>query len=703
MLNIYRLIILFCASLVLSKVIFAQPLPNRFTPIGKSTMPVGAYYYPEHWQPAQWERDIQRIAALGFTFTHYAEFAWAALEPEEGKYNFGWLDSCVNLAAKYGLKVIMCTPSPCPPAWLSQKHPEILIVGDDGIKVQHGMRLNANGANPVYQQYIGKLVEKMAERYGNHPSIWGWQLDNEPHFHGLYDYSDFAQADFRQWLQKKYGNIESLNKAWGAAFWSLTYNGFAQIRIPNAKESFSNPHALLDFQRYNADALAAGLRFQAQLLRKNISSKQWITTNYAYYKFLPSVDLFRNKNDLDFASHTMYLLSTFLNAPKDDPGFRLGSGMELSFSNELAKSINGFTGIMELQPGQINWGQWNALPLPGAVRMWIWHCFGLGDAFVCTYRFRQPLFGSEQFHKGIMEPDGVTVSPGGKEYVQAIKEINALPPVKDKKMPAEVAKRSTAFLWKQENLLGMEGSKHTNSWDTWQHYYMYYGHLKSMGAPVTFLQETDSFNVQRYPFMVAPAFEMTDETLIKKWKKYVEDGGQLILSSRTGMKDNNGHLWETLLQQPIWELIGAEIEQFDQLPPGMQAQISMENKTYNWQIWGDQLKPLKAKALAVYSSQFYAGKPAVVQNGIGRGKVYYIGAWSVDGALELDVLQKAFRDGGATPLQLPPYVFVEWRDGYWVGVNYSSNPVDLPVPNAATFLQGKKSIKPGEVAVWKID
>ncbi|NJK94640.1 MAG: hypothetical protein HC905_06695 [Bacteroidales bacterium] len=267
----------------------------------------------------------------------------------------------------------------------------------------------------------------MAKRYGNDKRIWGWQIDNEPHLSTNYDYSAFAQTDFTEWLLKKYDNdIQKLNKAWGTSFWSSTYNHFGQIKIPNDKESSNNPHALLDFKRYTADAIALSIRFQANLLRKNINPDQWLTTNYAYYKFLSPVDPFRNKGDLDFASHTMYLLSTYLDNPAGDQGFRLGHGLDLSLSTELTKSIEGFTGIMELQPGQINWGRYNAQPLPGAVRMWIWHCFGLGDKFTCTYRFRQPIFGSEHYHKGIMETDGITVSRGGKEFVQAIGEIKEL-------------------------------------------------------------------------------------------------------------------------------------------------------------------------------------------------------------------------------------------------------------------------------------
>ncbi|MDR1335222.1 MAG: beta-galactosidase [Tannerella sp.] len=670
---------------------------------GKSPMPVGAYYYPEQWPEAQWERDIRRIADLGFSFTHYAEFSWARLEPEDGRFDFAWLDRCVDLAARYGLKVIMCTPSPAPPAWLTAKHPEILVVTEDGFRVKHGMRLNANGTHPEYQRYIRRIVERMADRYGHHPAVCGWQLDNEPHLEGLYDFSPFARDGFRRWLRERYTDIRSLNAAWGAAFWSYAFNSFEQIDLPNRNERHNNPHARLDFKRYTADAVAGALRFQAGILRGRIDARQWITTNFAYYRFLPSVDPFRSRRDLDFASHTMYLTSTALSYPAGRLAGRLGSGMELALSSELARSVGGYTGIMELQPGQIDWGKWNVQPLPGAVRMWIWHSFALGDRFVCTYRFRQALSGAEQFHKAIMEPDGITLSPGGAEYVQAIREIGQLPALSPEQMamPREAASRATAFLWKQDNLMSLETVKLTQRWDTWEHYYAYYQSLKSMGAPVTFLQETDSFDVDRYPFMVAPCYEMVDKTLVDKWERYVRAGGHLILSVRTGMKDNRSHLWEAPLQQPVEALIGAGVDYFDQLSPDEEATVVFDGKRYAWNLWGDILIPRAGtETWASHADQFYAGKPCVVKKAAGKGAVYYAGVASKDGQLEKQLLRKIYIEAGASILDLPDYVFTEFRDGWWITVNYTSETVAAPVPDGARMMFGSREMPPGGVAVW---
>jgi len=226
--------------------------------------------------------------------------------------------------------------------------------------------------------------------------------------------------------------------------------------------------------------------------------------------------------------------------------------------------------------------------------------------------------------------------------------------------------------------------------------------LKSMACPVTFIAETDSFDVRKYPFMVAPAFEMVDETVIRKWTKYVSDGGHLVLSVRTGMKDNNSHLWQTMLQKPIWNLIGAKIDGFDQLPPSEIGNISFGSEKFQWNVWGDFLLPEKnTETWATYTDQFYVGKTCVIKRNLGKGTVIYVGVESKDKGLEEAVLRKLYTTVGAQILDLPDYVFVEWRDGYWVAVNYSSENYELKLTTNQQIVLGEKTLAPGAVTVWK--
>jgi beta-galactosidase len=244
-------------------------------------MKVGVFYYPEQWPENQWERDLNNIAKLGFEFTHLAEFSWTFIEPEEGQFDFSWLDKAVDLANKAGLKIIMCTPTLCPPAWMGEKYPEIYLVGSDGRRREHGIRANASLSNPVYKNFVEKIVKAFAGHYGNDKRIWGWQVDNEPL--AVADYSSSALEAFRLWLQNKYRTIEKLNSAWAGSFWSTRYTDFNQVRIPNEamnNEDKLSPHALLDFQKFTSDCTAEFLNRQADIIRSKSLPGQWITTNY---------------------------------------------------------------------------------------------------------------------------------------------------------------------------------------------------------------------------------------------------------------------------------------------------------------------------------------------------------------------------------------------------------------------------------------
>ena len=201
----------------------------------------GVYYYPEHWDESQWERDFKKMHELGFEFTHFAEFAWAQLEPEEGRYDFAWLDKAVALAAKYDLKVIMCTSTATPPVWMSRKYPEILLKNEDGTVLDHGARQHASFASPLYRELSYKMIEKLAQHYGNDSRIVGWQLDNEPAVQ--FDYNPKAEQAFRDYLRAKYNhNIQLLNDAWGTAFWSEAYSSFDEITLPKRVQMFMNHH-----------------------------------------------------------------------------------------------------------------------------------------------------------------------------------------------------------------------------------------------------------------------------------------------------------------------------------------------------------------------------------------------------------------------------------------------------------------------------
>ena len=70
----------------------------------------------------------------------------------------------------------------------------------------------------------------MAEHFKNNPCVIGWQIDNElGNSHEDLCMCENCRNAFGKWLQEKYGNIETLNEAWGTVFWSQTYDDFEPV------------------------------------------------------------------------------------------------------------------------------------------------------------------------------------------------------------------------------------------------------------------------------------------------------------------------------------------------------------------------------------------------------------------------------------------------------------------------------------------
>lgn len=656
----------------------------------------GAYYYPEHWDESQWERDLKQMHELGFEFTHFAEFAWAQLEPQEGVYDFSWLDRAVALAAKYDLKVVMCTSTATPPVWLSRKYPEILLKSEDGTVQDHGARQHASFASPVYRKLAYRMIEELARHYGNDSRIIGWQLDNEPAVQ--FDYNQAAEEAFREFLKEKYHhNIQELNAAWGTAFWSEVYSQFEEITLPKTAQMFMNHHQILDYRRFAAKQTNDFLNEQCRLIKK-YAKNQWVTTNY-----IPDYDKghIGGSKDLDFVSYTRYMVYGD-NEGIGRRGYRVGNPLRIAMANDFFRPVNGTYGVMELQPGQVNWGSINPQPLPGAVRLWLWSVFAGGSDFICTYRYRQPLYGTEQYHYGIVGTDGVTVTPGGREYEQFMKEIRSLRkdyrPKEDK--PETYLKRKTAILWNPENYWSIDRQKQNATWNTFAHVDKYYRILKSYAAPVDFISEEKDFS--QYPVMIVPAYQLADKELVARWKKYVEEGGNLVLTCRTAQKDRFGRLPEAPFGSMIDELTGNHMEFYDLLLPQDPGQVKMDGKVYTWNTWGEILQPGTSNEVwATYTNEFYEGKPAVTFRKLGKGSVTYIGVDSSDGALERQVLDKLYSRLQIEVMNLPYGVTMEYRNGLGIVLNYSDQPYQFALPQGVKVLIGTPNIATAGVLVFK--
>lgn len=249
-----------------------------------NTMTMGTCYYPEHWDKSLWENDLERMLDAGISVVRIAEFAWSKVERTEGEFNYDFFDEFLDLCQRKGMKVIFGTPSATPPAWLTEKYPEVLNGREDGVLYRHGGRRHYNYNSPKYRELVSRIVTKIASHYGPHPAIVGWQIDNEINCEVSEFYSDADTEAFRVFLQEKYGTLDRLNEAWGTVFWNQTYTEWDQIYVPRTllNESY-NPHLRLDYYRFISESAISFCKMQADIIRKYKKEDDYITTNGIFW------------------------------------------------------------------------------------------------------------------------------------------------------------------------------------------------------------------------------------------------------------------------------------------------------------------------------------------------------------------------------------------------------------------------------------
>ena len=308
---------------------------------------IGTCYYPEHWDKSLWEDDLHRILKAGITVIRIGEFAWSKIELTEGNFDFSFFDEFLDLCEKVGMKVVMGTPTATPPAWLTRKYPEVLNTDVNGVPYEHGGRRHYTFNSSVYQKLSSIIVEKMAEHYGHHPAIVGWQLDNEFNCEMDDYYSPVDQKAFRDFLKNKYQSLNALNDAWGTVFWNQTYTDWEEVKIPGRVLGSHNPHQVLDYHRFVSDSTLRYAKMQSNILHRYIKKGDFVTTNGLFY----NIDNHQMmKESLDFYMYDCY------------PSFAFGLDRESWISNSIrdrhwsrnlttVRGVSPHFGIMEQQAG----------------------------------------------------------------------------------------------------------------------------------------------------------------------------------------------------------------------------------------------------------------------------------------------------------------------------------------------------------------
>lgn len=385
---------------------------------------LGVAWYPELWPEDVWREDIRLMHQAGVNLVRVGEFAWSALEPHEGECCSDALLPAVQAAIGSGLDAVMCTPTATPPIWLSHGHPERMHVNHEGTGMSHGGRQQMCFGQASFQKHAARVTRALAQTYGTMPGIVAWQLDNELMGNVSECFCGDCLRRWALWLEKTYGTVEALNRAWGTGVWSQWYERFEQVPAPAMTPAGQSPSLVTAYRRFQQDEAAAFIGGQAAILRAH--SDKPVTLNSSLNHYIDHPDTFKR---LDFAAFDHYSHST-------EPH-------RMRFFMDVFKTLKPDQPwwVMETAPSYCgNW--WGHMPMhqPGYLAAEAVQAWAMGAQTFSLWLWRQQRSGSEMAHGSVLQSWG-TPTPGFGEVRRTADMLAKLTPVLDvtRPVPAEVA------------------------------------------------------------------------------------------------------------------------------------------------------------------------------------------------------------------------------------------------------------------------
>jgi beta-galactosidase len=642
------------------------PFPERATAFpSKPAIAVGVSWYPEQWPESRWETDLQLMRDTGFNTVRIGEFAWSRMEPSEGAYDFAWMDRAIAAAQRHGMMVVIGTPTASPPAWLTQKYPDVLRIDETGASAGHGGRRHFSFASLRYRDFCRRIASAMARRYGHNPAVVGWQIDNEV---GPPSFDAEAVKAWQAFLKARYGTIDTLNRRWATQYWSQHYNDFGQV--PLRATGQQNPGLLLDFKHFTTATWTDYIQNQVRAVRPLIDSRAFITTNTMFWN--AGFDHFAMHRDLDLAAWDNYI-------PDGRPDW-VANGA----NHDLVRGYKRRNfWLMETQPARVDWVPVNRALDPGQVREMAWQAVAHGADAVLYWQWRPAANGQETYHGAILGQDGKP-NPVQPEIAQVAADlVRAAPLLADTSPAAKVA-----MLFSYDSRWAIDLQRHHKDFDPVKAFTDFYRPLRIQSQGVHIVGA--DADLARYPLVVAPNLMVLTEAGAKALERYVRAGGHLVLGPRSGVRDDANALWPSRQPGPLLDLLGARVAQYYALNEGLGITGLVEGKAA---IWAEELEPVAkdVRTLATYSDPggWLAGKPAILRRKVGSGSITYVGAW-LDAATMSKLAAKLLADASIAPVVAgaDPDLEIGVRRGagksVLIAINHGdvAHPLPLP-PNAA--------------------
>ena len=655
-------------------------------PFPPAALVFGGDYNPEQWPESTWTEDVELMREAGVTLVTLGVFSWAWLEPTEGEYDFDWLDRVIDLLHGAGISVDLATATASPPPWFSRAYPDSLPETADGRTMWPGSRQAYCPSSPDYRRAATALVERIAQRYGEHPAVVLWHVNNEYGCHVSHCYCDRSAVEFRRWLRDRYGSLDRLNEAWGTAFWSQRYGDWEEVLPPRLTPSFGNPTQALDFDRFSSDELLACYRAERDVLLRH-SPDVPVTTNLMVAKF-KGLDYWSWAPELDVVSNDHYLRG-------EDP---LGH-VDLALAADLTRSLAGGDPwlLMESSTSAVNWQPRNIAKVPGQLRRNTFAHVARGSEGAMFFQWRASAAGAEKFHAG-MVPHAGTDSRVWREVCLLGADLGRVAEIR-----GSVVQPDVALLWDWQSWWAVEQQAHpTGDLDYIEQVRSYHAALWRLGLTTDLARP--SADLSRYRFVAVPSLYLVSDASAENLGSFVAGGGTLLVGPFSGIVDESLRIRLGGYPGAFRDLLGVRVEEFSPLPASGSVRLS-DGKV--GRIWSEHAHLTGAESLASYSSGPLAGSPALTRRSVGDGQAWYLGTCLDDASLQALLREVTTVAGCRPPVPAHDGVEVVRRDGaeasYLFVLNHTADPAVVPARGRELLgeadVDGALTVPPGGVAV----
>ena len=636
-----------CALLAAAGAMAADKAPAPAVP-PQQTILYGAAYYHEYMPSERLDKDVQMMKAAGFNVVRLGESTWSLWEPEDGRFEYAWMDRVIDAMGKGGIKVIMGTPTYSIPAWMAKQNPEILARKFNGAQNMYGMRQNMNTDSAAYRFYAERLIRKIVSRYKDNPNVIGWQVDNETGSYGAANEDVFVR--FQHHLEKKFGTPENLSKAWFLNYWGQDLHSWVDLPRPDGAQSTGYK---LEWSRWSQMRVTDFLHWQARLVRENASPRQFVTHDFA-----GSMHADVNEEAVS-AALDMPAVNIYHWGQRE-----YYNGADQTLQADFTRSLkrNNFL-VTETNAQSTDWSSsFQYPPYDGQFREDVYTHLSNGSNMVEYWHWSSIHANQETYWKGVLSHD-MEPNRAYAEISHTGRELQKIGP----RLVNLKLKNDVAILWSRDSLNALNdmpfakesqwgggGSKADYGSLVRQMHRALYD--MNVGTDFVFPEVQD---FSQYKLLVVPALYVADDALLKRISEYIRKGGHVVMTFKSGFTNENTAVRWTMAPGPLREALGFHYQEFSNLAQPLTLkddpyQAGGDNKV---QYWAEFLQLDTAKALAYYDHHFFGRWPAITQNQYGAGKVTYEGTFLSD-KLQKAVLKAAVQDAGlAGPdQQLPPQV-----------------------------------------------